>query len=248
MELFKYMPYRDEFFEKLMFSFTGLDKFNDPFEGQFQLTSLSDSLSEDYPKTYESLKNKKRVHPHPDLGILSLSKSKHSLLMWAHYAQSHEGIIVGFDTSHPFFNQEVKPIKTPTEDTSFLGKVLPVTYDRVRPEFKGGRNFSEALLSKSDEWMYEKEYRMFLRKNDRDDVGRDKNGNILDHVNLFKIPARAIKRVILGERSAKDKIINDLNGAIFLNPELLNIEIQIAELHKDLYHIEHKKINITKSD
>lgn len=245
MELYKYMPYRDGFFEKLLFSFTGLDKFNDPFEGQFQLTTLFDALSGKYPKAHESLKKKKKVHPHPDLGVLSLSKSKHSLLMWAHYAHNHEGIIVGFDTSHPFFNQKVKPIKSPHEDTSFLGKVFPVTYDRVRPEFKIGLNYTEALLSKSDEWMYEKEYRMFLRKSDCCEFGKDKDGNTLDYVSLFKIPASAITRVILGERSNKPKIIEGFKKATSSNDELLSIEIEVAELHEDLYHIEHKKLNIT---
>lgn len=247
MELFKYMPYRETFFETLLLGFTALSNANDPFEGAIQITSISDCLSKSgaFPEASKSLADKKKVNPHPYLCALSLSKSKHSLLMWAHYAKNHEGIILGLDTSHPFFNQKIKP-NTPNEDTSFYGKVLPVTYDRVRPKFKfeirGSFNFSEAILTKSDEWMYEKEYRMFMRKSDCDEFGKDKDGKILNHVFLFKIPPGSIKRIIIGERLDHKKVISDFKIAKIKSPDLSHVIIEKAELHKDLYHIEHRKL------
>ena len=37
-------------------------------------------------------------------GVLSLSRTNDSLLMWAHYADSHRGFVLGLDETHPFFN------------------------------------------------------------------------------------------------------------------------------------------------
>ncbi|OOG51139.1 DUF2971 domain-containing protein [Polaromonas sp. C04] len=41
------------------------------------------------------------------LGVLCLSESPKSLLMWAHYADSHRGFVVQFDETSPFFNRRV---------------------------------------------------------------------------------------------------------------------------------------------
>ena len=245
MELFKYMPYRETFFETLLLGFTELSNANDPFEGAIQITSIYDGLpnAAEFSKTLSRLKDKNKVNPHPNLCALSLSKSKHSLLMWAHYADNHKGIILGLDTSHRFFNQTIKPrASAPFEDTSFCGKMLPVTYDRVRPKFKFGLNFSEAILTKSDEWMYEKEYRMFMRKSDCNELAKDKDGNIISHVFLFKIPPDSIKRIIIGERLDHQTVINDFKIAKNKSPELSHVIIEKAEVHMDLYHIEHRKL------
>jgi Protein of unknown function (DUF2971) len=37
------------------------------------------------------------------VAILSVSEIPDSLLMWAHYAKSHEGFLIGFDAAHEFF-------------------------------------------------------------------------------------------------------------------------------------------------
>ena len=36
-------------------------------------------------------------------GVLCLSELWDSILMWGHYTYSHEGLVIGFDTKHPFF-------------------------------------------------------------------------------------------------------------------------------------------------
>src|ERR1051326_1348432 len=36
-------------------------------------------------------------------GILSLTKKNNNALRWAHYADSHRGFVVGFDSDSPFF-------------------------------------------------------------------------------------------------------------------------------------------------
>lgn len=258
MDLFKYMPYRLGFFTKLLVRFTPLSEFSDPFEGQVKISSLQKVGSK--IKRYNGtawvpvpegdvglalqLSATRKIVAYDNLGILSLTGSKHSLLMWAHYSNHHEGIIVGFNSEHPFFNQDILPKQKPPEDTSYLGKVFPVVYDRVRLDIESGANNMKSLLQKSDEWMYEKEYRMFMERKDCDELGTDSDGNAMQNVNLFKVPELAITRIIIGERANKELIKLDFIRALKGNPNLSHIKIEAAELHRDLYHIEHIPVEV----
>lgn len=42
-----------------------------------------------------------------NFGILSLTEAPDNLLMWAHYADSHRGVVIGFDESHAFFKDRI---------------------------------------------------------------------------------------------------------------------------------------------
>jgi hypothetical protein len=61
------------------------------------------------------------------LGTLCLAESPTSLLMWAHYADSHQGFVVEFDPKFPFFNQRLSP----NDDLRHLRKVI---YKDTRPD------------------------------------------------------------------------------------------------------------------
>jgi hypothetical protein len=50
---------------------------------------------------------------HSIIGVLSLSEKRDNLLMWAHYAQNHEGFVIEFDESHDFFHQKPDPNDIP---------------------------------------------------------------------------------------------------------------------------------------
>jgi len=38
------------------------------------------------------------------IGLLCLSGVRDSILMWGHYCDKHRGIVIGFDSGHPFFH------------------------------------------------------------------------------------------------------------------------------------------------
>ena len=40
-----------------------------------------------------------------NIGIFSLSKVPDNILMWSHYADSHKGIVLEFDSNHAYFNK-----------------------------------------------------------------------------------------------------------------------------------------------
>jgi hypothetical protein len=44
-----------------------------------------------------------------NIGVLCLSEICDSLLMWGHYAENHEGFVIGFNQSHPFFSIQRGP-------------------------------------------------------------------------------------------------------------------------------------------
>ena len=87
------------------------------------------------------------------IGVLCLTTSPDNLLMWAHYAQNHTGICLGFDsgfepfsTAHPVHYQEgralVAPLNTVSREQQLVDKVLFV---------------------KSPHWRYESEWRCIKR-------------------------------------------------------------------------------------
>lgn len=248
MKLYKYMAYRDGLFDNLLFRFSPARLFNDPFEGQVTISSVRSHIKENFTfkdkKEITSLLNKvsrrNHVEPYPNVGIFCLSQSVHSLLMWAHYADNHRGIIIGFDSDHPFFDQDILPSK-PNEDTRWLGKIFPVAYDRVRLNFTANLGY-KALLIKSDEWMYEKEYRMFMRRNDRTKYAEDECGNVITDIDLFEIPATAVREVIIGVKANKNKIVKDFKLASAVSAKLSHIKLFQAKIHPEIYHIIHNPI------
>ena len=48
-------------------------------------------------------------------GYLSMSSTNSSILMWSHYANNHEGYIIGFDPKHSFFQYGVSKVQYSNE-------------------------------------------------------------------------------------------------------------------------------------
>ncbi|MDR6841322.1 DUF2971 domain-containing protein [Pseudoxanthomonas sacheonensis] len=82
-------------------------------------------------------------------GILSLSKINDNILMWSHYAQSHEGLALGFDIS---------------KDMDFFSIPLKVDYQAEYVELNYFRDRADTikrnLSTKAQCWKYEEELRV----------------------------------------------------------------------------------------
>jgi len=123
-------------------------------------------------------------------GILSLSEIQDSPLMWSHYTEARKGFVIGFDCSHPYFDQRR------SEDDDFL-HLRKVNYRKERPDLsKSGISAEELFLVKSVDWEYEKEWRDTRPLADADEILEDSSYPI----HLFSLPAISIKMVILGSR------------------------------------------------
>lgn len=128
-----------------------------------------------------------------DTGILSLSGTPESILMWSHYADQHRGICIEF---------------TVPESIS----VHKVSYSQMPPRFtlhdiyvKRNEECLSLFTTKHKHWQYEKEYRVILRG----------GGDI-----LHNIPG-PITGVIFGLRTSPDdealvrKMVTGLDGVSF---------------------------------
>ena len=169
--LFKYMPYRKEFFENFYLRCTPRSALNDPFEvcpsekylieQRVELFGLYEFSEEFKEKSIEKQNWVKSMlnSLFNTAGIVSFAETRDNLLMWSHYANNHRGLVVTFDTSHDFFKKDDRKSRE-------LGRVhyrkdrlksLPL----MRLEYGSVITDSTRIyFEKSDEWIYEKEHRM----------------------------------------------------------------------------------------
>lgn len=142
-----------------------------------------------------------------NIGIFCLSETNDNILMWSHYADQHKGIAIGYDSEHPFFNQQKQGLDFK------LGKVK---YSMKRPDKPGEFKDNYRLFyQKSPDWKYEKEWRVISRLENADTILSQNDSNAFS-IYLFKIPIEAIQYIIFGMKvslldriPAQMKIIED---------------------------------------
>lgn len=142
------------------------------------------------------------------VGILCLSKTYNSLLMWSHYADEYKGAIVTFNTEHDFFNglievdyRDTRPKK---DISAYVGSAEPVPISE--------------LCVKPKDWQYESEVRVVRSLNDCIRVAEGEKYPIY----VMDIPIECIKTITLGERTPITQqreiyeLIKDTNISLFL--------------------------------
>ncbi len=114
--------------------------------------------------------------------IYCLTPVPDSTLMWSHYADNHRGICLEFGT-----------------DTPLVGRAREVEYLRDYPKWSPnmlGDTGPHILLTKSDDWKYEREYRIIGLS---DGIDRPFDARpLLVKDNFLKLPTGALKAVIVG--------------------------------------------------
>lgn len=170
---------------------------NDPFEASFCKRSL-DELASHFDNTtswdlehgqlsFSDYVQLRMSH----IGIISFTENKENLLMWAHYANEHKGVVAGifYFKDQSIFNNLFKGMSyisdTWSEEYSpFDGIPKPVSYrkglryrnDKFDYDYSNisvegaDRILYEVFLQKSDEWIYEQEHRVILRLEQADRV------------------------------------------------------------------------------
>ena len=128
-------------------------------------------------------------------GILSLSERRDDILMWSHYANGHRGLCLGFAAS---------------DNDPFFARALPVVYSAAQPVFDPRdddfRASEKVVLTKSEHWSYEREWRITETR------GKGP----------YVFPAEALTTVIFGCRATeadKKKVRNWIKDR-GLNPSL----------------------------
>lgn len=141
MKLYKYFPLNDHPRRKTWltslllrgeFYLSSLDDLNDPFEFSFGTMPVSKT---GYRTLIDALHDKTRND-----GIICLSQKNDNVLMWTHYAERHSGICIEFETKKDKIFQGVNRVHYP--------KSIMLSTDK------------DYRLIKSNDWEYEKEYRV----------------------------------------------------------------------------------------
>lgn len=139
-------------------------KFNDPFELSAKVNiSSSPLLAHLNTREKEEVQRIFRLRV-PDavseewrekIGILCLTEDPLNILMWSHYAQNHTGICIGFDTGESPFSS---------------AKQITYSEERPKADFESDDLIEHVLLTKSQHWKYEKEWRILKRTTEIDEL------------------------------------------------------------------------------
>ena len=176
---------------------------------------LSERLEQARPEVVERI----RKELIDRIGALSFSEDWDHLVMWAHYAQQHEGFVIEFKPTHQSLNQ--------TTEGEF-GHLRQVTYLPQRPQLILARTEgADVFLTKCAVWTYEKEWRILRPLDGLARIGDDPAKR---PVYLGPLDPGCIKAVILGLK-ASDRTRARVVAARGGNPGLANVVIE--EAHAD---------------
>ncbi len=146
-------------------------------------------LETNYEAFLSTVKQQINVLLTKNICVLSLSTAKSNHQMWSHYADSHKGIAIGFNSNDPFFS-----------------KALEVQYRTERPkinlfpipeEEQEKLKLTKAIMAtKNITWHYEEEYRLL---NAADLLQKD-SANDPDGFPIFvaSFPVQSVQHVIFG--------------------------------------------------
>ncbi len=89
------------------------------------------------------------------VGVYCLSELNNNILMWSHYANSHKGYCLVFRS---------QVIRRASGIAQFTASALPIIYSSDYPTINNivdsdDERLNKTLLTKSDDWKYEKEWR-----------------------------------------------------------------------------------------
>jgi hypothetical protein len=135
------------------------------------------------------------------IDITSTKKPINNAMMWDHYTNALEGFALGFDkdileaafqpepSTHP--NHASEKVTYRSESTLETIYAARLTNSEVYNE----KLFKPLLLTKSDDWLYEQEYRLIMAPPLKD-LKADKDAV----TNTFTYPEETLKRIVFGSK------------------------------------------------
>jgi hypothetical protein len=167
-------------------------------------------------------------------GVLCLADSDHNLTMWAHYADSHTGVVLAFDTSHEYFKNQDSTSGAPSH-------LKEVDYHAPRPRLAlAGLQMKDIFLAKGNDWNRERESRMFAQLDQANLTCKNEQG---ETIHLFRFPQEAVTRVILGCRSTLDTRRKAIH-VISTTPSLKGVQVFLSSADKEEYRLNFDPISL----
>jgi hypothetical protein len=202
-KLYKFMSFNNNTIASLLQSYFWLANpasFNDPFD-------CNKNLIVDYSKGTDDDTIKAQNHFN-DIGVTSFVESMNSPLMWAHYANNYNGIVLELDSSKLHLNN----IKRNQEyhKTYELRKVIYPDY--IAP-LQTAFEFAKTVMftAKLEPWKYEQEWRII--------------SSTADDLRYLMFDPNIVKRIYMGynlflNNSTGMHIVTHLHDRIYPNSEL----------------------------
>jgi hypothetical protein len=139
-------------------------------------------------------------------GIFSLTEDPHNIVMWSHYADSHKGICAGFDMQE--FNKYRGTIFT---HSGIIIDLHKIEYEDKFPVFERDKMSVEdhgvkPLITKSEYWNYEKEWRMISINNNSNIPLKIRDGMISEIILGCRMSDKRREEIIEILRRKKSKI------------------------------------------
>lgn len=164
-------------------------------------------------------------------GLLCLTESHENLTMWAHYGDKHQGMVIGFDATHPYFQNSSGSAGAPCH-------LKPVIYYGSRPKLTwSGLKSEDIFLAKGEDWKYEREWRMFAQLDKASSIKQTEAGP----VHLFPYPHESVTKVIMGCR-ATPETVDQVKTAMASTPNLSRAELFKATADSAKYCLNYDKI------
>ncbi len=129
----------------------------EPIEAMFNVDRLCQVNREVVEQIHSSMQTS---------GVFCSTKKHDSLLMWAHYAQSHEGVVLQLspDVSNDSFFTASRPVQYVNERPLLYRTAKDfIRHSLCMPLFYSAKDTLDRLThSKSKQWEYEEEYRLVI--------------------------------------------------------------------------------------
>ena len=218
MILYKYMSLRAarEVIDTQSLGFSCLEDLNDPFE----CTAFGFKDSSDSSVSVGIATDACRNRFSRKYGVLSLTRQPLNALMWSHYGDAHQGVVLGFDCDLAGFSDpQINVIPSQYGEMIYSAtkphKDLPVVTEHELMEIGGSLRFDSnsfnlikrAFLYKSLEWAYEEEVRIVkniekITFGYHTNVGRCREWNTVTvsgrPLYCFSVPENSLKEIYLG--------------------------------------------------
>lgn len=213
------------------------DKRDGSFQGNFRQfrehmrekrSRLIALLSKTSSKTNAQLQNVFLKATSSRVGVLCLTDKPDSIVMWGHYCNKHQGIVIGFDRSWPLFHEK-------------LGlQAVRYVEERVRWDTSrtmGQEMTADLIFSKNKEWEYENEQRQLFRLSSlkqRKITDRDTGKQFTGYYQ--PVPPEYVTSVCLGAKASStlDAAVRE----ILKKSRLAHVKLQRARLHESKYTLE----------
>lgn len=174
----------------------------------------------------------------PSLGILSLAAQPDNLLLWAHYADNHRGIVIALETTDRFFSADYAP-KEWYRSHPALFRLRNVRYAGGVPRLacEVEKSLEAAVFTKSKHWRYEEEWRMCRPIAEATRTIE----KVPFPVCLFAVPFSAIRAVYFGCR-VPDEIRTKLILSLPKTPQYEHLRFFRSRINQEKFAVIFEKV------